>query len=90
MAKSLNKGTGKSREPLFHIVKRPTIPMWKSWMIRVLAILAAFLVCGIVTYLLVQRNPLDMYASMFRGSLGSKRKIWKLADRKSTRLNSSH
>ena len=79
MAKSLNKGTGKSREPLFHIVKRPTIPLWKSWMIRVLAILAAFLVCGIVTYLLVQRNPLDMYASMFRGSLGSKRKIWKLA-----------
>ena len=78
MAKSVTTGSGKPREPLFHIVKRTTIPLWKSWMIRIIAILAAFLVCGIVTYLLVQRNPLDMYTSMFRGSFGSKRKIWKL------------
>ena len=72
------KGTGKAHEPLFHIVKRPTIPLWKSWMIRAIAILAAFLVCGIITFLLVQRNPLDMYISMFRGSFGSSRKLWKL------------
>ena len=78
MAKNTAKGTGKVREPLFHIVKRPTIPLWKSWTIRLIAILAAFLVCGIVTFLLVQRNPLDMYVSMFRGSFGSSRKIWKL------------
>ena len=78
MAKSTEKGTTKIREPLFHIVKRPTIPMWKSWMIRVIAILAAFLVCGIITFLLVERNPIDMYVSMFRGSFGSSRKIWKL------------
>ena len=75
---NLAKGSGKPREPLFHIVKRPTIPMWKSWMIRAIAILAAFLVCGIITFLLVQRNPLDMYVAMFRGSFGSSRKIWKL------------
>ena len=68
---NLAKGSGKPREPLFHIVKRPTIPMWKSWMIRIIAILAAFLVCGIITFLLVQRNPLDMYVAMFRGSFGS-------------------
>ena len=78
MAKSSEKGTTKVREPLFHIVKRPTIPMWKSWMIRAIAILAAFLVCGIITFLLVDRNPIDMYISMFRGSFGSSRKIWKL------------
>lgn len=78
MAKSSEKGTTKVREPLFHIVKRPTIPMWKSWMIRAIAILAAFLVCGIITFLLVERNPIDMYISMFRGSFGSSRKIWKL------------
>lgn len=75
---NLAKGSGKPREPLFHIVKRSTIPMWKSWMIRAIAILAAFLVCGIITFLLVERNPLDMYISMFRGSFGSSRKIWKL------------
>ena len=75
---NLAKGSGKPREPLFHIVKRPTIPLWKSWMIRIIAILAAFLVCGIITFLLVERNPVDMYVSMFRGSFGSSRKIWKL------------
>ena len=69
---------GKTREPLFHIVKRSSIPLWKSWVIRIIAVLAAFLVCGLITFLLVQRNPLDMYVSMFRGSFGSSRKIWKL------------
>ena len=82
MAKSragnTEKHADKPHEPLFHIVKRPTIPMWKSWTIRAVAILAAFLVCGIVTFLLVGENPLDMYVSMFRGSFGTSRKIWKL------------
>ena len=78
MAKTVTKQAGKKREPLFHIVKRPTIPVWKSWTIRAVAILAAFMVCGIVTFLLVKRNPLDMYVAMFRGSFGTSRKIWKL------------
>lgn len=78
MADTNEKNTGKPREPLFHIVKRPTIPMWKSWLIRVIAILVAFLICGILTFLLVGKNPLDMYGSMFRGSFGTSRKIWKL------------
>ena len=69
---------GHVREPLLHVVKRPVIPMWKSWTIRVIAILAAFLVCGILTFLLVGKNPLDMYSAMFRGSFGTPRKIWKL------------
>ena len=78
MANTKEKKAGKPREPLFHIVKRPTIPMWKSLTIRVIAILVAFLVCGILTFLLVGKNPLDMYSSMFRGSFGTSRKIWKL------------
>ena len=75
------KSQGHTKEPLFHIVKRSTIPMWKSWTIRLIAILAAFLVCGILTFLLVGKNPLDMYSSMFRGSFGTPRKIWKLINR---------
>ena len=79
MAKEIaTKKQGVPREPLFHIVKRATIPLWKSWMIRLIAILAAFLVCGIITFLLVGENPLDMYSAMFRGSFGTPRKIWKL------------
>ena len=69
---------GHVREPLLHIVKRPGIPVWKSWSIRLIAILAAFLVCGIITFLMVGENPLDMYSAMFKGSFGTSRKIWKL------------
>ena len=79
MAKEASvKSEGHVHEPLFHIVKRPTIPLWKSWTIRLIAIAAAFLVCGIITFLLVGKNPLDMYSAMFRGSFGTSRKIWKL------------
>ncbi len=67
-----------AREPLIHIAKRADIPFWKAWLIRCLAILAAFLVCGLVTFLLVKRSPLEMYKSMFEGSFGTSRRIWKL------------
>ncbi len=66
------------RKPFIHISKRADIPLWKSWLIRGIAILTAFLVCGLVTFLLVKRSPLDMYKSMFEGSLGTSRRIWKL------------
>ncbi len=78
MAKAKN-ATKTAREPLIHIAKRADIPMWKAWGIRAIAILAAFLVCGIVTFLLVKRSPLEMYESMFKGSFGTSRRIWKLA-----------
>ena len=61
MANSTQKGITKAREPLFHIVKRSTIPLWKSWMIRIIAILAAFLVCGIITFLLSAATLVAFY-----------------------------
>ncbi len=67
-----------TREPLIHISKRSDIPFWKAWLIRAIAILIAFLVCGIITYLLVDRNPLEMYKSMILGSFGTPRRRWKL------------
>ncbi len=67
-----------AREPLIHITKRTDIPVFKAWMIRGAAILAAFLVCGLITFLLVKRSPFDMYKSMFEGSFGTSRRLWKL------------
>ncbi len=65
-------------EPLFHIVKRDSIPKLNSWMIRIGAILLALVFCGIITMVLTGENPLKVYATMFEGSFGSSRKIWKL------------
>ena len=68
----------KNHEPLFHIAKRDTLPMYKSWAIRGLAILFALIVAGIVTMLLTGENPLKVYSTMVGGAFGSSRRIWSL------------
>lgn len=66
------------KEPLIHITKRKTISRKHQWGIRLIAILLALVVCGIVTTLTTHLNPIDVYASMFRGSFGTERKMWVL------------
>ena len=60
-----------------HIAKRDGIPSWKRWMIRSAAILIALLLCAVITIIITKLNPLDVLNSMFKGTFGSKRKIWK-------------
>ncbi len=67
-----------AREPLFHIVKRTDIPKWKAWVIRILAVLAALVVCGIIIVALTGKNPFEMYKFMFEGSFKTERKFWKM------------
>ena len=40
------------REPLFHVAKRGYVPKYKSWAIRLGSIVAALLVCAVVTMIL--------------------------------------
>lgn len=49
---------------------------WKAWLIRGGAILASLVVCALIIVLLTKQNPLEVYASMFKGSFGTKRKVW--------------
>lgn len=66
----------KNREPLFHIVKRDTMPLGKSMLVRLIAILLSLLVCGIVSMALTGDNPIQIYATMVKGAFGSSRKTW--------------
>lgn len=66
------------REPLFHIVKRDTIVWYKAWAVRIIAVLAALVVCGVLITLLSHKNPLEVYKAMFDGNFGTKRRIWML------------
>ena len=66
------------REPLFHVAKRGYVPKYKSWAIRLGSIVAALLVCAVVTMLLTGENPISVYKTMFEGAFGTERKIWKL------------
>ena len=75
---SNQKHVKKIREPLLHIAKRDTMPWWKSWTVRIIAVIAALAVSAIVTVLLTGKNPVAVYVTMFKGSFGTPRRIWKL------------
>ena len=70
--------TKSTKEPLFHVVKRDSIPQLNSWLIRIGSILMALVVCGIVTMVVTKENPISVYVTMFEGAFGSARKVWKL------------
>ena len=66
------------REPLFHISKRGAMKWYAAWGIRLAALLAALIVCALLTTLTTGLNPLEVYRTMWEGSFKSPRKIWVL------------
>lgn len=72
----MTKQENKQRTPLFHIVKRKSLPWYTAWGIRAAAIVLALIVCAIVTVLFTGEDPLQVYATIFRGTFGTTRKIW--------------
>lgn len=72
------KNNNTVHEPLFHIVKRDSMPKLNSFLIRIVSILFALIFCGILTMVLTGENPISVYVTMFEGAFGSTRKFWKL------------
>ncbi len=68
----------KTKEPLFHITKRPAVSMKEAILIRAIAIFAALVVCSIIIAVLIKRSPIEFYGEMWKGVFGTKRKIWTL------------
>ena len=66
----------KNKEPLFHIVKRDTLPWYQAIGIRALAIILALILCGIITTITTGINPVEVYKSIVAGAFGSVRKTW--------------
>lgn len=66
----------KNKEPLFHIVKRDTLPIYKSMGIRALAIILALIVCGVITTITTGIDPIEVYRSIISGAFGTTRKTW--------------
>lgn len=63
---------------LAHIVKRDDIVWWKGWIIRIISVLLALVVSGIVTISLTDLNPVEMYMTMVKGAVGTSRLTWNL------------
>ncbi len=75
----MTNNPSKVHEPLFHIIKRTAMPKWQSWVVRIVSVLAALVVCGVVTVLLTGEDPIQVYVKMVEGAIGTERRIWTLA-----------
>lgn len=68
----------KTHTPLFHVSKRGVLPWYTAWAIRGGSLVAALLVCALVTTLVTGENPIRVYVTIFEGSFGSSRRAWVL------------
>lgn len=66
-----------STEPLFHLVKRDTLPFYKAVLIRAVAIILGLIVAGIISYFVTKGNPFTIYKLMFEGVFKSSHRRWR-------------
>ncbi len=62
--------------PLVRIAKRTNISRFKSWGVRIIAVIIALLINAIVIYSITNLNPIEVYKSMFLGAFGTSRRLW--------------
>jgi len=63
----------------FHIVKRDTMPLWKSLAVRVAAIVISLLLCSVLSVLLINKSPLVFFETMFKAVFSRDILIWQFA-----------
>ncbi len=71
-----NSNKTQQREPLFHITKRTDIPLWKSLLIRVGAIVLGLLIIAIICSIMFGINPFAVFATIIEGNFGTERRFW--------------
>ena len=68
----------KTKEPMFHIVKRDITDKKTPFIVRGAAVLIAFVFITILTLLLVDTNPIEFIGLLFSGSFGTFKRILNL------------
>ena len=69
----------KIHEPLFHVVKRHSMSTGKAMLIRVIAVVVALVLCALLSVFLLKANPIKFIETLFDGTFGSARRLWKFA-----------
>ena len=64
------------REPLFHVIKRSDMPLWKAWLIRIVSIILGLVIASLLCSLVSGKSPLLVPLSMLDGCFGSSVAIW--------------
>ena len=65
-----------NREPLVRLVKRSSIPLWKSVLIRVAAIILSLLFSAVIINLITKLDPVKVFTSMYNGAFGLELRTW--------------
>ena len=67
----------RKKDPFIRISKRSEgMSAGKAWGIRVIGLILALIVSAIVIFVIVRMNPMDVYASMWKGAFGTTKRSW--------------
>lgn len=55
-------------EPLFHVARNDATTRGKALLIRVIGVLTALVICGIMSVILIGENPFKIYATLVKGA----------------------
>jgi simple sugar transport system permease protein len=66
----------RQKEPFVRIVKRDSIPLWKSILIRLISIALSLVICAFLIFLITKCNPVQVYKSVVDGAIGTGRRTW--------------
>ncbi|MCR4907882.1 MAG: ABC transporter permease [Lachnospiraceae bacterium] len=58
------------------MTKRGSISRARAWGIRVAAVILSLIVCAIVIVVITKQNPIQVYAGIIDGAVGTKRRLW--------------
>jgi len=64
------------KEPVIQISRRMGLPAWRAWGIRLISIIAALAINGLLMYLIADANPFKAYMSMIDGSFSTMGLCW--------------
>ena len=64
------------KEPKVRIVKRDEMPLWRSILIRLIAVALSLVVCAIFIFAITHSNPVSVYRSVVDGAVGTGRRTW--------------
>lgn len=74
----MTKKNDKVREPFLRIASRESLPFWKAWIIRLVAIGLSLVVCAALIYALTKLNPVKVFEAMVDGAFGTKKRMWNM------------
>ena len=59
------------KQPFVRVVRRDKLPMWQSWLYRLIAIILAMGLVDVFVYSITGLNPIDTLITMWNGSFGN-------------------